>query len=213
MLLPAHSPARIPPCPPLVQERRPAPICHPLCEGVPPGLGLGASQASVRIQGQAGVAVPTSRSELGARSSRRHAAFSSNLSSAWPPVRGLGASPGPGSVPASSLGTTLQLSPPSGRPSVEGFYKNPNTKSRGLFARTPENSRKVCAHVRVPEPQNRSASLSTFPTLTHPASPGGGTSKTQTLPAPETPSPEVGLLSDPAWKACTPHLVRATSFY
>lgn len=40
VLLPAHPPARIPPRPPPVQEWRPVPVCHPLCEGGPLGLGL-----------------------------------------------------------------------------------------------------------------------------------------------------------------------------
>ena len=39
--LPAPLPTRISPCPPSLQERRPAPICHPLCEGGSPGLGSG----------------------------------------------------------------------------------------------------------------------------------------------------------------------------
>lgn len=72
VLLPVHSPARIPPRPPLVQEWRPASICHPLCEGVPPGLGLAAGQALCAPLGTGQVwLLPTSRSELVARAALR----------------------------------------------------------------------------------------------------------------------------------------------
>lgn len=84
LLLPVFSPARIPPCPPLVQEWRPASICHPLCEGVPPGLGLGADQALCAHLGTGQVwLLPTSRSELVAR-----AAFRSNILSVLLRLRG-----------------------------------------------------------------------------------------------------------------------------
>lgn len=73
VLFPAHPPARIPPRPPLVQERRPAPFCHPLCEGVSPGLGLGILEAAAPSRpgplstgrDRAGVAAPSL--SLGAR--------------------------------------------------------------------------------------------------------------------------------------------------
>lgn len=45
--LSTHLPARIPPHPPPLQERRPAPICHPLCEGGPPRLGSGLVRAAL----------------------------------------------------------------------------------------------------------------------------------------------------------------------
>lgn len=153
VLLPAHSPARVPPCPPLVQEWRPAPICHPLCEGVPPGLGLGAVQAlPVRERGGCGCSQPLALS----RGSTLPSALTRRLCCCLPGSQELVLALGLSSLP---LGTTVQPSPPSGRPLVEGFYKNHKTKSRGLFTYTPENSHKVCAHVCIPEHWNPSRSL------------------------------------------------------
>lgn len=67
--LSTHLPARIPPHPPPLQERRPAPVCHPLCEGGPPRLGSGLVRAALSrldplsMSGGPTGAVPATHSE------------------------------------------------------------------------------------------------------------------------------------------------------
>lgn len=141
--LPAPLPARISPRPPPLQERRPAPICHPLCEGGSPGLGSGGSgegcpeQAgpSVHIWGpDGGGPSPSLRVGSPAPPSAPAYCLCCCLSGAQVLAQSLVLS----SLP---LGTTLQpsLHPPA-EPWVEGFYKNRKTKYCGLFTWIPEKS-------------------------------------------------------------------------
>ena len=140
--LPTHPPARIPTHPPPLQERGPAPVCHPRCEGGPPGLGSGVLVRAalsrpdpLSTSGGLMGAVPAPRSEPAApRRLQLQPPVCCCLSGAQVLAQCL-------VLPSLPLGATLQpsLHPPAG-PWVEGFYKNHQSKYCGLSSWIPEKS-------------------------------------------------------------------------
>lgn len=152
--LPAHPPARIPPHSPPVQERRPAPVCHPLCEGGPPGLGSGSLvRAAPSGPGPLSTSGGQDRgcSQPLAQSWQPRTALSSNLLSVLLPLGSPGAGPVPGAVLNSVRNDTAARSVLQPGPRLRVFIKIIRLSTVVSLPGHRKNPCKACVRVGVPQ--------------------------------------------------------------